>query len=247
MKNKHSELAKKKASRFRQKFGYSSNDPFPVDSFLIKEGIITTFTEMSENFSGMALKKEGNLGLIINSAQPIGRQNFSIAHELYHLYEQEDFVPRPSTAGKFDKKDIEEFMADKFAVYLLMPESGIMEMISEGEIESGKIEIGQIFKISGYFRVSFEATLNRLRDLEFINSDYKRELDELKSKSGGVKNMARLHGGDLSLYEKGRSGILLSNNMIELSDILFKNHIISEISYLSTMDRLGMNLTENDI
>ena len=48
-------------------------------------------------------KPEKNF-ILINSDHSIGRQNFSICHELYHLYKDEDFHPHHSYAGMFNIK-----------------------------------------------------------------------------------------------------------------------------------------------
>ena len=81
-----------KASELRSEWGLSPYDPVPVKQLLLKLNILTLFRSLEENLSGMCLKRNDKRFLLINSNHPIGRQNFSIAHELYHLFVQETFV-----------------------------------------------------------------------------------------------------------------------------------------------------------
>jgi len=97
---------KKDAIEFRRELGYGITDSVNLYSLLIKLDIIAVFKPLSNNFSGMAIsisKPEQNF-ILINSDHSIGRQNFSICHELYHLYKDEDFHPHHSYAGMFNIK-----------------------------------------------------------------------------------------------------------------------------------------------
>lgn len=238
------ELAKKQASEFRSSHGLNSSEPFLIESFLIKENLLTIFMPLSENFSGMALKYEDKRGILINSNQSIGRQHFSIAHELYHLYVQQDFQPKPSSAGAFNKQDPDEFAADQFAVFLLMPEDGILKLIPNVEIGTKRLGLRTIFKISSYFRVSLQATWIRLEKLGYVNRSYKAEFDELV-KQTSIKTLSDQFGGDTTLYQKGREGHLVGD-LAQMSKKLFENDVISEISYLRTLDRIGLNPYSNE-
>jgi len=78
----------KEAAEFRTRLGYTSYDPIGLKSLLIKLNIITLFKPLSEKFSGMAVKVEDTCFMFVNSSHSIGRQNFTICHELYHLFIQ---------------------------------------------------------------------------------------------------------------------------------------------------------------
>ena len=78
------------AGKLRARFFLSDRLPIDVQSLLIDQGILTVYTPMSENFSGMCLKYDESTNFIlINSNMVMGRQNFTVAHELYHLFVQD--------------------------------------------------------------------------------------------------------------------------------------------------------------
>ena len=232
MKSKAFESAKKQAADFRYKYGLASDEPVMLHSLLIKLGIVTLFRPLSDDFSGMAIKSGDNKYLLINSNQSVGRQNFSIAHELYHLYVQNNFMPKMSKAGAFNKNDPDEYAADLFAVVLLMPEEGIYRMLSEKENESREIGLISLFKISGYFQVSIDATLNRLEELNKISAKHKLDLKQ-KTKNN-VKRLAKEFGGDCSLYEPGKESMMLAD-YVPLANQLVENEIISQVSHLKAL------------
>ena len=63
--------------------------------------------------------------MLVNSNQSQGRQHFTIAHELYHLYIEENPTPHKCNPGNGSKDPVEQ-CADMFASSLLMPETGIL-------------------------------------------------------------------------------------------------------------------------
>lgn len=237
-------LAKKQAAEFRQRHGLSSDEPVMLESLLLKENVLTIFTPLSDNFSGMAIKCDDDKFMLINSKQSIGRQNFSIAHELYHLFVQENFVPKLSSAGKFDSKDKIEYQADNFAVYFLMPESGIYSLIPDNELKSKNIGIRTILKISSYYQVSWEFTLNRLNNLQIISRDTYKDAQELKQQFG-IKKLAIMYGGDDALYAFGNENYVIGE-YAAFAQNLFEQDKISETHYLNMMAEVGFELLEQN-
>jgi Zn-dependent peptidase ImmA (M78 family) len=108
-------VLEKEANRFRQENGLSSTDPIRLKSLLQQLQVVTIFSELSADFSGMALKvKEHDKVMrfmLINTNQSLGKQHFTICHELYHLFIQIDFVSRVCQTGRYDKRDPEEYYA----------------------------------------------------------------------------------------------------------------------------------------
>ena len=95
-------IIEKQVSAFRTDNGLSASEPVTLKSLLLKLNILTVFRPLSDNFSGMCLKdNSGHRFMLINSNQPRGRQHFTIAHELYHLFIEEKPTPHkcnPDTA-----------------------------------------------------------------------------------------------------------------------------------------------------
>ena len=76
-----------KASTFRISNGYGPTDSIQLTSLLLKKNIITLFKPLAEKFGGMAIKAGENLNFIlVNQNHNLGKQHFTIGHEIYHLF-----------------------------------------------------------------------------------------------------------------------------------------------------------------
>jgi Zn-dependent peptidase ImmA (M78 family) len=224
-----SSFIEKKANRFREQNGLSHEEAISLSSLLIKLEVNTLYRPLSADFSGLALKAGSDKFIMVNTSQSIGRQNFTLAHELYHLFIQEDFTFRTCSAGKFDKKaDPEEYHADLFAAYLLMPASGILELIPDQELDRKKISLQTIIQLEQYFKVSRSAILYRLQELRYISYTEK----ELYSRS--IIKSAREWGYDSSLYEPTNEHRFIGNYGKKAKS-LFDGGKISEADYVSLM------------
>ena len=151
--NKADELEiEKKAIFFRQQNGFSGSEPIRLKSLLLKNDVLALFKPLTGSFSGMAIKVADFRFMMINCQQNIGKQHFTIGHELYHLFIQENFKSQKCNTGIFDNKDPEEYRADLFAAFLLLPEEGIKQMIPEEELRRGcNISLQTILKIEHFY------------------------------------------------------------------------------------------------
>jgi len=227
-------VLEKKAIEFRKYAGLSDSDPIRIKSLLSKLNVITVFRPLSSDFSGMALKIEDNRFILLNSAHSLGKQHFTICHELYHLYVQENFTTMICHTGKFDKSSGEEYNADRFASVLLMPETAIKSLIPEKELSIDKIQLGTILKLEHYFSCSRNALLYRLKELKLISA---KSYDLYCT---NVKNSAVKYGFPTDLYQPGNSYLTIGDYG-ELTRKLFDDERISESHYVSLLYDLGMN------
>lgn len=234
-------ILEKKAIEFRNRNGFGSNESIRLKSLLNKLNVLTVFKPLSAGFSGMALKidKDNDVKrfVLINSNKTLGHQHFTICHELYHLFIQENFHSRVCVAGEFTRKDKEEYNADVFAAHLLLPENGIKSLIPDDELSKDKIRLKTILKIEHYFSCSRSALLYRLKELGFISSSF---LDEMSSH---VKRSAVEFGYSTGIYESGNHHEVIGDYGT-LARELFDKEIISESHYYSLLFDLGMNVDE---
>lgn len=225
-----------RASKFRSECGIDNDTAIDLPKLLESLNVITAFLPLSDNFSGMALKTATDRFMLVNSNQQLGRQHFTIGHELYHLFIQDGFTFEVSKKSLFNKKDREEYNADVFSSFFLMPESGIIKLIPEQELAwGGKISLATIIKLEQYYGVSRRALLWRLDKIGLIKFD---SYDQFLT---GVKKSAIEHGYSTALYtttpgEKvvGDYGVLAKN--------LFDKNKISESHYHSLMSDIHINI-----
>jgi len=232
---------KKEASELRNKLGIGNTESIHLRSLLLKLDIIAIFKELSEGFSGMSLKTGDKMFMLINSGHSLGRQHFTICHELYHLFFDTDFKPHLCKSGFFNKKDLNEYWADIFASYFLMPDDGIISLIPDSELGKDLLKTETILKIEQYFSCSRSALLYRLKDLGLITQTF------YDFHSRNVKITAKQYGYALALYEKGNVGLVIGD-FGTIAKQLFDREKISESHYVSLMQTIGIDVfnTTND-
>ena len=210
------------AAQFRSMNGLSLIEPISVKTLLRKLQITAMYRPLSEHSYGISCKSvSGKMFMLINSNSTRGRQHFTIAHELYHLYYEESPEPHFCVG---DLTGVEKD-ANLFASALLMPEVGILPMVSADELKVHKVELSTILRLEQYFSVSRNTLLVRLKDIELISEE---QLEKMKKIP--VKDSAREYGYDLSLYEPGNAGLVIGD-FGEKARILFETGKISEGHY----------------
>jgi len=221
------------AQKFRLENGLSQNEAVNIKSLLRKLNILTIFRPLSEYAYGLSLKSpKGYRFILINSNNSRGRQHFTIAHELYHLFYDENPSPHICMMDGVSKT---ERCANSFASALLMPEEGVVEMLSDEEYANKRITIAQVLRLEQYFGVSRMTMLVRLKELNLISS---AQFEQLKAYP--VIRSAREYGYDTSLYQPGNENLVIGDYG-EKARFLFESEKISEGHYLELL-----NLIQND-
>lgn len=229
----------KRAAQFRLDNGIGTCEPIRLRSWLLKLNVLTIFKPMSEKFCGMAYKEGNSRFILVNSNHSIGKQHFTIGHELYHHFVQEDFKSMSCTTGFFNKKDKTEYDADWFSAFLLLPEDCLLNLIPSNELSKNKLTLPTIVKIEQYFACSRRAVLHRLDNMDLINySNYEKY-------TIGVKNSAISLGYDKKLYESGNDGLVIGDYGQRVKK-LFENEVISESHYFSLFNDIGIDV-ENEL
>ncbi|MBP6431384.1 MAG: ImmA/IrrE family metallo-endopeptidase [Ferruginibacter sp.] len=238
-------ILEKQAENFRNINGFDSDDPIRLKSLLQSLNIITWFVPIPEDFSGMALKVTNNTNtkrfILINSSQSIGKQHFTICHELYHLYIQEDFSSKVCNTGIFNKKiqEPEEYNADLFARYLLLPNRGIIKNIPDEELSKGKLTLPTILHIEQLYSCSRSALLYSLKKMNLIQND------EYDLWCKNVKRSAAEYGYHTALYDSGNHHTYVGKYGV-LAKELYNKDKISESHYYSLLADLGIDLSKTD-
>ncbi len=218
-----------KAERLRMQFGEDNHSP--IDIFSLAQGIellTIVYYPMGNTISGMCVKgTEGRCTIALNSSMTSGRQRFSLAHEFYHLYYDENMLSvcakSIGTGNETEKK------ADAFAAYFLMPRVALTEK-AESLLEKhpGRLNIQDIIRIEQYFGVSHQTAVYQLNNCGFINKD---DLDELLNIS--VRRQAEAMGFNADLYRPllEDKQYCTYGHYINQADQLINKEIVSEGKY----------------
>lgn len=200
-----------KAETIRRSWGIDNVSPINILSAVLDnvDNLTILWFPMLDDVSGCCAKTDEYKLICINSMHSKGRQNFTIAHELYHLLFEDDIN---SFICNFNSDDESEINADKFASSLLMPDIALFEFINKHGIK--KWSLSDVIKCEQYFQISHIAMLCKLRREDMIS------YDDFKAFKTSVKKNALQLGYDLSLYEPTRQYYSLGE-IIPLSKKLY--------------------------
>jgi Zn-dependent peptidase ImmA (M78 family) len=161
--------AYKCANEIRKKFNLGDNPLPDIYSLeLSKEFLLLKFPN-DYKISGVYLEKKGRdktyKCIYINTLEPLGRQAFTFAHEIYHSFFElsNDCVCLENKR----RKDPVEFTAEKFASYLLIPRIKLVEELKKRCINKSMwVNEEKIFEMQKIFGVSFQALLYAISELK---------------------------------------------------------------------------------
>lgn len=209
------------AERFRN-FSISNYSPINIFSLALEsfDNLTIILSPMNDNIYGCCAKTDNDYVVLINSNQAKGRQNFTLAHELYHLlYESSKGIIFCSLTNSNEES---EKKANDFASNLLLPNYALYKYQERNNIE--KWSMKNIIKCEQYFQISHSAFLTRLKEENLITQE---EFENYKS---NVKDYAQNLGFDLSLYKptpKNKQYYTLGN-LIPLVEKAFDNNKITK-------------------
>ncbi|MCF8363450.1 MAG: ImmA/IrrE family metallo-endopeptidase [Prolixibacteraceae bacterium] len=214
----------------------NSIEPISFSGLLQRLDVLSLFRPLGDNFSGLSYKKGDDLFMLINSNQSLGRQNFTIAHELYHLFYDDTFEPHICKTGLFPKgkKNINERWADIFASYLILPEEGIIQLIPDEQTKKNSITLPTLLKIEQTYGTSRSALLTRLQILELIDKNYQEKY------STNVKRSALQYGFNTELYEPTQPHAILGAYG-SLANKLYDNDKVSEGHFNELLKAIGVD------
>ena len=206
------------ANKCRRKWNIHDNSPIDIISLALNKinNLTISFLRFDGNFSGSSCIVSNQVLIFINAAHPLGRQRFTLAHEIYHLMAEKDYTDISSLTDE----EIES-NADNFASCLLLPHSGLE--LYEEEFNIKKWTLEDIIKAEQYYQLSHKAFLYRLNMLGKITDE-----ECLNYLPQIMKNATKL-GFTSQLYESYTNyEELVIGNYIRLLELSYDNALISE-------------------
>lgn len=223
------------AQKFRLEAGMGMTEPVNVKTVLRRFRVLTMYRPLSENSYGISIKTGSAMFMMVNSNSTRGRQHFTVAHELYHLFYDEN--PEPHVCGG-SASGVEKD-ANLFASALLMPREGLLHEISEQELRERKVSMATLLRMEQLFGVSRMSLLLRLKDIGVITEQVLMGLS-----LSGAKESAKAYGYDTSLYESGNEGVVIGD-FGEKARRLFDEGRISEGHYVELLNMISNGREES--
>ena len=166
----------KDAISLRKELEIDLLEPIDLSMLISKIPDLTIIFIPMASTSGLCIKNN-NIKLIgLNSNMRKGRLRFTFAHELYHLF-IENNDGQPIICNNIDRND-SEIEADKFASYFLMTEDALKHYKTTNNITSWDLD--DIIKAEQYFQISHEAFLIRLVKQGYITENEKKTLGNVR-------------------------------------------------------------------
>lgn len=218
-----------KPSIYVKQFGEDIHSPIDIFSLLqSNEDLSIVFYPMSSRISGICIREGNNKLIGINSNSTYGRQRFTLAHELYHLFFHEDFKSIISSSDLENNKDPQEIEADMFASYFLAPYEALNDFIIN-RLRKGKLslDLNDIVKIEQHYGLSRQATLWRLKNDGYLSQEKAETM-----KKGIIASALKL-GFDDKLYRptpEDKQYITLGK-YVKLAEDLKERDLISNGKY----------------
>lgn len=190
-------IAKQRARSSRGSLGLSGSEPLdPTKILRMKKGISIVRKPLDSSISGCFLRGRKASVVLLNSKRTAGHQNFTVAHEFYHIeYEPalQGSVCKVEEIGS-TRSDSEQ-MADEFAANFLVPAEAVEELMFRLRgSRNTAVGIAEVIELEQYFGISHQAMLRRLKNLGWLSAR------QVQSLQGGVTAWARRLGYDTSLY-----------------------------------------------
>lgn len=181
------------------------------------------FTRISGSKNDSGLEKPF---VAINTSIPVPCQVFAAAHELYHIwYEQQPDV-LPSDLLEEDEKEASEKKANRFAAEFLMNENLLRQEIETYKLKRSTLKA--ILQLAELFVVPYRAMVKRLHEIEFISdAECERCLAESEET---IQQYKKRYG--FSLGEADNRTVV--DNLAELSSSAYEAGLITfeKLEYL---------------
>jgi Zn-dependent peptidase ImmA (M78 family)/DNA-binding XRE family transcriptional regulator len=223
----------KNSGKTRQELGISDIHPIDIEAICKLKNINLIYKNYKrDSFSGIAIRKNDENFILINSSQSLGRQNYTFAHEYYHLFFENNNKSMCRIFKTEYEYNQEERNAEKFAINFLITDKGI-EYYMKGEGKNiNQTTLEDIIDLELFFKVSHSAMLIKLLNMRVITEDYKNRLSD-----GIIKEVRRL-GVDTSLYQPTNEIKLISPYRF-LVKKAYQDKKISDSKFLELLWKVG--------
>jgi len=203
----------------------------PVDIFALlgsQPDLTIVYYPMRDAISGMSVKDDTLKLIAINSRLSKGRQRFTAAHELCHLFFHNDFKTIVCSRDLVGARSDYEKEADQFASFFLAPYEAMLHFINNELNKKGeRMSLDDIVRIEQHFGMSRQATLVRLQAEGLLSEEESNAM-----KTSVIRSAQRL-GFSAELYQPSPESkqYLTVGSYIKMAHDLFASDKISRGKY----------------
>lgn len=194
--------AYKSAIQERRNAGINPASSICVFDLIYEQGIEVRFQNIS-SMEGLYYN-DGKPLILVSSCRPRGRVAFTCAHEYgHHVFGHGNRVDEVLDSKSEKKWEPDEFLADCFAGFLLMPKLAICKAFSSRGWDIKHCTPEQVFVISGYMGTGYHSLLTHMYySLKIMSHPQFEMLTSVTPKSLKSKLTGLEHTGEVIVFDR---------------------------------------------
>lgn len=150
--------------------------PVDVNGIAASVGLKIVYEDFTDDISGLLITRDSTGVIGVHSKQALVRQRFTIAHEIghfvlrhhtqsgEHVHIDEGWKVSARNERSAKGIDVQEIEANRFAAYLLMPETLLKARVAD--FRRKPLSEANVLELAKEFKVSEQAMTLRLRTLQ---------------------------------------------------------------------------------
>ena len=162
------------------------NEPAKILVSIMEEqlGILVLMVDNCSGISGAACRLPDLDTVLINRNEVVGRRNFDLAHELFHILTWEQIPPNHLENKQRMKNNRVEKLADNFAAAVLMPKKSVELFGNWKKLDQQEL-ITQLNGAADELMVTSTALMWRLVNLNYLTKVRAKEISKSALKNNG--------------------------------------------------------------
>jgi len=169
----------------------------------------------------------------INTSIPRDKQVFTAAHELYHIWFDEENAQEVVLSSnleetRIDHVNINELKANRFAAEFLAETKLLKQEMSRCKIIGNEITINEVLILSDIFAIPYKTMVRRLYEIDKI--DHNALVELMSATEGELKRRKTI----LGINAPVKQNYILLDNLIDLSIEIYERKLITheKLEYL---------------
>lgn len=144
-----------------------------------QEATLLKYPIRDNELCAFVCRKKGRVFVYINTFIPREKQVFAAAHELYHIWYDQDKLNQTEMLNdqvlENDTDDINELKANLFAALLLVPTEVLTNELKTRGLQKNSLKVEDIVRLMALFYVPFKTIVRRLFEMEWMDERMMRE------------------------------------------------------------------------
>lgn len=219
-----------------------------IFSILEDEATLLKYPIADDELCAFVCKKQKELFVYINTHIPKEKQIFAAAHELYHIWFDQERLNKAEMLKdnilENDTQDIHELKANLFAAMLLVPKSILIDQLESWGVQKEKVDLEHIVRLMYIFFVPYKTIIRRLFEIDYITDKQLNNFLEIPNrdpKQGVLLQRKILQINDSS---QERSEEIIFEGLVKNAIKAFQSNLIDETKFADLLSLVKESPTD---